>query len=307
LIAALLKEVTRSFELEHGKVASGQVAIVGMGKLGGFEMTASSDIDLILIYDCDAAEVQSDGRKPLAPSHYYARLTQRLITALSAQTAEGGLYDVDLRLRPSGQKGPVATRLSSFIDYQNNEAWTWEHLALTRARVIAGDAMLRDKVSAAIRAVLTMQRQRDVIAADVFDMRQRIATEKGTEDIWDLKQVRGGLVDLEFIAQYLQLVEASEHPEVLDQNTLGAFTKLAAGGILDRALSATLIEAGALLHTLTQILRLSLDHGFRPETAPSGLKQLLVRAAGVETFDALESALQQRLNAVREAFATVIP
>jgi [glutamine synthetase] adenylyltransferase / [glutamine synthetase]-adenylyl-L-tyrosine phosphorylase len=307
LIAALLAEVTRSFEQEHGKLASGQVAVVAMGKLGGREMTASSDIDLILIYDCDAGDVQSDGRKPLATSHYYARLTQRLITALSAQTAEGGLYDVDMRLRPSGQKGPVATRVSSFIDYQNNEAWTWEHLALTRARVIAGDAKLRDKVSAAIRAILTKPRQRGVIAADVLDMRQRIATEKGTADIWDLKQVRGGLVDLEFIAQYLQLVEASEHPEVLDQNTLSAFTKLAAAGILDRMLSATLIEAGALLHTLTQILRLSLDHGFRPETAPGGLKQLLVRAAGVETFDALESALEQRLNAVRAAFTTLIP
>ena len=306
LIAALLNEVRRSFEPEHGKLAGGQAVIVAMGKLGGREMTASSDIDLILIYDCDAGEVQSDGRRPLAPSHYYGRLTQRLITALSAQTAEGGLYDVDMRLRPSGQKGPVATRLSSFIDYQNNEAWTWEHLALTRARVIAGDVQLRDKVSAAIRAVLTKPRQRNVIAADVLDMRKRIATEKGTADIWDLKQVRGGLVDLEFIVQYLQLVGASEHPEVLDQNTIGALQKLATVGVLDDKLSDALIDAGGFLHTLTQILRLSLDHGFKPELAPEGLKQLLVKAAGVETFDRLETSLKQRLNAVHEAFGALI-
>jgi [glutamine synthetase] adenylyltransferase / [glutamine synthetase]-adenylyl-L-tyrosine phosphorylase len=307
LIAALLNEVRRSFELEHGKLAGGQAVVVAMGKLGGREMTASSDIDLILIYDCAIDAVQSDGRRPLAPSHYYARLTQRLITALSAQTAEGELYDVDMRLRPSGQKGPVATRLSSFIDYQNNEAWTWEHLALTRARVIAGDGMLRDKVSAAIRAVLTKPRQRDVIAADVLDMRQRIATEKGTEDIWNLKQVRGGLVDLEFIAQYLQLVGAFEHPDILDQNTTGALQKLAAADVLDQSLSGTLIEAGGFLHALTQILRLSLDHAFDPARAPGGLKQLLVKAAGVETFAMLETTLKQRLSAVHAAFNVLIP
>jgi glutamate-ammonia-ligase adenylyltransferase len=306
LVAALLGEVTCNFEQEHGRLPGGQAAIVAMGKLGGREMTASSDIDLILIYDCAADVIQSDGRRPLAPSHYYSRLTQRLITALSAQTAEGGLYDVDMRLRPSGQKGPVATRLSSFVEYQNTEAWTWEHLALTRARVIAGNRGLRDKVSAAIRAVLTKPRQRAQIAADVLDMRQRIAAEKGTSDIWDLKQVRGGLVDIEFIAQYLQLVSAAEHPEVLDQNTLQALDKLAAAGVLDQATCESLTKAGRLIHNLTQILRLSLDHGFDPKTAPGGLKMLLAKAGEAETFPALETALRQRLGTVHEALDALI-
>ena len=116
-------------------VAGGKVAILGMGKLGSRELTAGSDVDLILLYDHDADAEESDGRKPLAPSHYFTRLTQRLIAAVSAPTAEGVLYELDLRLRPSGNKGPVATHIESFSKYQRQEAWTWEHMALTRARV----------------------------------------------------------------------------------------------------------------------------------------------------------------------------
>jgi glutamate-ammonia-ligase adenylyltransferase len=186
-----------------------------MGKLGGREMTATSDLDLIVVYDFDENASQSDGERPVAPSQYYARFTQRLVTALTAPTAEGTLYEVDLRLRPSGQKGPVATQLSGFVDYQIREAWTWEHLALTRARVVSADPELTAKVEAAIHATLVLARDRAKIAADVREMRARIAADKGTDNIWNLKQVRGGLVDLEFIAQYLQLVSASAHPEVL--------------------------------------------------------------------------------------------
>lgn len=306
LVAALLREVQRSFETEHGRVLGGEAVVVAMGKLGGREMTASSDIDLILIYDCAEDAIQSDGRRPLAPSHYYARLTQRLITALSAQTAEGGLYEVDMRLRPSGQKGPVATRWSSFTDYQTTEAWTWEHLALTRARVIAGSFRLQDKVDEGIRAVLTKARDRAKIAEDVRDMRQRIAAEKGTEDIWNLKQVRGGLVDIEFIAQYLQLVSAHDRPGVLDQNTLAALAKLAAADSLDKAVCARLTEAGQLVQDLTQILRLSLDGGFDPNTAPSGLKHLLAKAGGADTFENLENRLKSLLNEVHSAFDALV-
>ena len=188
-------------EEDHGRVPGGAAVVVAMGKLGGREMTAASDVDLIVIYDFDAAAEQSDGPRPLAPSHYYMRLTQRLINAISARTAEGALYDVDMRLRPSGQKGPVATRLSSFTSYQATEAWTWEHMALTRARVIAGlAASFRQKSKPTFARSSFTRRDRSRIAADVRDMRKRIEAEKATDDIWDLKQVRGGLVDLEFLA-----------------------------------------------------------------------------------------------------------
>src|SRR5262245_52207675 len=124
-----------------------------------------------------------------------------------------------MRLRPSGSQGPVATKLSSFIEYQNASAWTWEHLALTRARAITGPESLRQTISATIKGVLRGTRDRAAVAADVRAMRVRIAEEKRSSDIWDLKQVRGGLIDLEFIAQFLQIAKASAPPDVLDQNT----------------------------------------------------------------------------------------
>ncbi len=306
LVVGLLREVQRDFEADHGRVPGGGCAVIAMGKLGGREMTASSDIDLMLIYDADPDAQQSDGARPLAPSHYYGRLTQRLINAIAAPTAQGTLYEVDMRLRPSGQKGPVATRLSSFKSYQETEAWTWEHMALTRARVIAGDKSLKRRVEADIHHVLTMARDRDKITADVRDMRQRIAAEKGTENIWELKQVRGGLVDLEFIAQYLQLVHAAERPRVLDQNTLSALARMAGQGVIDRPAFEMLHAAGRLLHDLTQILRLSLDHPFDPATAPAGLKALLATAAAADSFEALETRLKAVLSAVHKAFDDLV-
>ena len=216
MIAAMQAEAEREVAKAHGRVPGGGVAVVAMGKLGGREMTAASDLDLIAVYDFDARAELSDGPKPLPPMHYFTRLTQRLISALASQTAEGSLYEVDMRLRPSGQKGPVATQLSGFIDYQQRDAWTWEHLALTRARVVSGPPPLRAAVEQAIRNALTLERDPARIATDVRDMRARIEKEKGTEDIWDLKQVNGGLVDLEFIVQYLQLVHAHERPEILE-------------------------------------------------------------------------------------------
>lgn len=211
-----------------------------------------------------------------------------------------------MRLRPSGQKGPVAAQLSTFREYQAREAWTWEHLALTRARVITGPPALRAEVEAAIRDTLMRPRDRARVAADVIDMRARIAAEKGTDNIWDLKQVRGGLVDLEFMAQHLQLVNAAEHPEVLDQNTLAAYRKLAAAGLLAAGDADRLIAATRLIHNLTQILRLCLEEPFDPATAPSGLKALLARAGDAPDFATLEGALRETLAGVAARFSELV-
>lgn len=302
-ISRLQDTVEQQLRQSHGPVPGGSAAVVAMGKLGGREMTASSDVDLIVIYDCEANAAMSVGLKPLAPSHYYTRLTQRLISALSAPTAEGTLYDVDMRLRPSGQKGPLATQLTSFIDYQVKDAWTWEHLALTRARVLTGSPEFKLVVGGAIRQALLLPRDRAKTAADVLDMRARIAAEKSTDNIWELKQVRGGLVDLEFIAQYLQLIHASEHPTVLDQNTLAAFEKLVAVGVLAPEHVAVLAPAARLIHDLTQILRLCLDEPFDPATAPPGLKAMLARAGDAPDFAALERHLATTL----ERVAALVP
>ncbi|HWB45687.1 MAG TPA: bifunctional [glutamine synthetase] adenylyltransferase/[glutamine synthetase]-adenylyl-L-tyrosine phosphorylase [Hyphomicrobiaceae bacterium] len=306
MIEAMQAAVEREMEKAHGRVAGGAAAVIAMGKLGGREMTAASDLDLLLIYDFDANAVQSDGPRPLPPIQYYARLTQRLISALTSQTAEGKLYDVDMRLRPSGQKGPVATQLSSFIHYQDREAWTWEHLALTRARVISGPPKLRATVEAAIRNVLARPRDAWKIAADVRDMRARIEREKGTADIWDLKQVRGGLVDLEFIAQYLQLIHAAKHPDVLNQNTVAALAGLHAAGVLPAGVADVLLPAARLINNLTQVLRLCLDGPFEAAKASHGLRQLLAAAAGLPDFARVEADLAAHEAAVAELFRRLV-
>ncbi|MEQ1713574.1 MAG: bifunctional [glutamine synthetase] adenylyltransferase/[glutamine synthetase]-adenylyl-L-tyrosine phosphorylase, partial [Hyphomicrobium sp.] len=215
-------------------------------------------------------------------------------------------YEVDMRLRPSGQKGPLATQLTSFVDYQGKDAWTWEHLALTRARVLTGPPEFRTRVESAIRTALLTPRDREKTAADVRDMRARIAAEKGTESIWDLKQVRGGLVDLEFMAQYLQLLHAPAHPGILDQNTLGAYQKLAAAGLLSPAHSDVLIPAVRLVHDLTQIVRLCLDGPFDPAAAPPGLKDLMARAGDVPSFASLETRLSATLDSVAALFPVIV-
>ena len=306
LIEALAAFVGVEMVRSHGSMPGGAAAIVAMGKLGGREMTAASDLDLIVIYDFAADVSASSGLKPVAPSQYYSRFTQRLINAFTAPTAEGALYEIDLRLRPSGQKGPVATQLSSFIAYQTTEAWTWEHMALTRARIVAGPEALRQKIDSAISEVLRRPRDRAKIAADVREMRLRIAAAKGTDDPWDLKQVRGGLVDIEFIAQYLQLIHAAKHPNVLDQNTEQALRKLEAEGLLPPAEAAVLLGAVHRLNNLTQIVRLALIDAFDPAAIPDGLKRLLAQVGDAPTFEILSADLVVQHQQVAEAFDRLI-
>jgi len=306
LIEALSDRVGEELVAQYGRLPGGMSAVVAMGKLGGSEMTATSDLDLIIVYDFTGDDAHSDGERSLPGTQYYTRFTQRLIAALSAQTAEGGLYEVDMRLRPSGSQGPVATKLSGFIDYQERSAWVWEHLALTRARVVAGPIELRREINETIKAVLTRPRDRAAVAEEVKTMRAKIAAEKGTTDIWDLKQVRGGLVDLEFLTQFLQIVHAAEQPDVLDQNTEMALTKLSAAGVLAAGDAEILIPAARLYHTLTQVLRLCLDKPFDPAEAPLALRELLARSSDMPDFATLEAMLKDTLSGVHDAFDRIV-
>ncbi len=306
LIGSLAARVDAELECQYGRMPGGEAAVVAMGKLGSREMTAASDLDLITVYDFTGEDAESDGSKSLPGSHYYTRFTQRLIAALSAQTAEGSLYQVDMRLRPSGSQGPVATRLVSFIDYQEHSAWTWEHLALTRARVVSGPPELRQVIERTISEVLRRPRDRAQVAADVRAMRTKIEAEKGTRDIWDLKHVRGGLVDIEFLTQFLQVVSAHDHPEVLDQNTERALAKLLQAQVITLDDADILVPAATLYHTLTQVLRLCLDKPFAPDDAPRALKDLLARASEMPDFASLEATLKDTLRAVHDAFERIV-
>jgi glutamate-ammonia-ligase adenylyltransferase len=301
-IAHMHRVAREEIEALHGGFSSGGSCVLAMGKLGGSEMTASSDLDLIVIYDHPAVELQSDGKRPLPASQYYNRLTQRLVTGLSAPTGEGRLYEVDMRLRPSGNAGPVATSLQGFRAYQTSDAWTWEHMALTRARIVSGPPGLAAHIDAVRREILAAPRDPAKVAKDVAEMRELIFKEKGSEDVWSLKQVRGGLVDLEFIAQYLQLVHAAEAPEVLEQNTASALRKLAIAGKLDWNDAELLIDGAWLLHSLTQVLRLCYEHDFDARTAPEGLKALLARAIDSPDFSHVEARLAETEQAIARLY-----
>jgi len=291
LVDALKAQVETEMEKAHGRMPDGQCAVLAMGKLGSGEMTASSDLDLIIVYDNAPDAAQSDGPKPLSPQHYYARLTQRLIAALSAPTAQGTLYDVDMRLRPSGNAGPVAVSLDSFIDYQTHKAWTWEHMALTRARVISGGDNIGQRIEDTIGQVLTQQRDPDTVLNDMRDMRQRIARDKGSAGTWDIKMERGGLLDIEFIAQYKQLVHAHDAPDILRRNTVAVLRALARHDFLAPSDADALARAASLYHDLTQAIRLCVEEAFNPASAPEGLKSVVARAGGAPDFASLEAKL----------------
>jgi glutamate-ammonia-ligase adenylyltransferase len=291
VIQRLLPSVEEEFAETAGRIEGGAFAIIALGKLGGREMTASSDLDLVFVYDTAPGVDRSDGAKPLPVSTYYARLAQRLIAALTAHTAEGGLYDVDMRLRPTGNKGPVAVSLESFDRYHKSESWTWERMALTRARMLCGPPALSQQVEQIIRRTLTSGVDPDVLQRDVRAMRQTLAANFTPKSHWDLKFTPGGLVDIEFIAQYLQLRYARESPSILDVNTLAALEKLCDARALEKAAASALIEAARLQQTLLQVLRIAIDGAFDPSIASRGLKQLLARAAGGTDFDTLDAKL----------------
>lgn len=307
VLEQLLSRVWQELEEAHGKMPGAQVALLAMGKLGGQEITCSSDLDLILLYEVPEDTLESDGKRSLAPTQYFARLTQRLVSALTAPTAEGVLFEVDFRLRPSGNSGPLATRFSSFTEYQRKEAWTWEHMALTRARVIASTcATFTSQIEEGIRTIKAGERDVAKLAAEVADMRARIQKEKPAKSPWDLKQIPGGLVDIEFIAQFLQLSHGATHPSVLQQKTETALQACVKAGVLSEAHAEILVPQLRLYEALSQILKLTLSGKFDPQTAPRGLLDLLVMAGGQPTFDHLTRLLEEGQENVRNVFEEIV-
>jgi [glutamine synthetase] adenylyltransferase / [glutamine synthetase]-adenylyl-L-tyrosine phosphorylase len=298
--------VTDRFAARHGRIGGQQTAIIAMGRLGSREMTAASDLDLILLYDFDSERPDSDGERPLHGAHYFARFTQRLISAFTTRTNYGVLYEVDMRLRPSGRAGPVASHVESFAAYQDLEAWTWEHMALTRARVISSSPEFRAQIEAIIRDVLTRPRDRAGIAGDVAEMRRAIALEKGEADIWDLKHAAGGMVDIDFIAQYLQLVHAADQPGILNVATLQVLDNAARLGVLAPSSAEILRSATRLYHDLTQILRLCVSGKFRPETSGEDLLRVMTRAGDAPDFSSLQARLRETQAEVRRVFREIV-
>jgi glutamate-ammonia-ligase adenylyltransferase len=306
IIAALMSVVENELMSASGAISGGVFSVIAVGKLGGREMTAASDLDLVFVYDVPLDAVSSNGPKPLAVSLYYARLAQRLISALTTPTGEGELYEVDMRLRPSGNKGPVAVAFNTFQRYHNGEAWTWERMALTRARVVYGADVFRARIEETIGSALAQPVDRGLLLKDAREMRDKLSAEFPADNPWNMKYAPGGLVDMEFIAQILQLCHAPNKPKVLDPNTISALMKLAAAHVLEPADAQTLISAARLEHALQQVLRIAVEGTLDPAQATPGLKGLLARAAGTADFETVEGHLVDAQARARKIFSRLL-
>ncbi|MCQ0971168.1 glutamine-synthetase adenylyltransferase [Paracoccus sp. TK19116] len=292
-LAALIPVTAAEFATNHGPPPGRGAAVLAMGSLGARSLHAASDLDLIVIYDADGAET-SDGRRPLAARAYYARLTQAMITAISAPTAEGRLYEVDMRLRPSGRQGPVATSLQSFESYQLTEAWTWEHLALTRARAVAwcgqGGAGLADDVEALRLRVLAERGSEGRVRPDLAEMRARIFAAKATDGDWDAKIGPGRLQDIDLLAQSFALRAGDAARRSAAQIRAGS-----RAGLIGKDDAETLASARRFLWRLHASARLLTDRPLDMARIGLGGQEFLLRETGADTLAAMEEALETRV------------
>ena len=288
MAAAAHRETERKFGSQPGKWV-----VAGLGKLGGEDMTAGSDLDILLVYDAPGAqEAQS----------WYTRFTQRLITALSAETAEGALYEVDMRLRPSGRQGPVATSFSAFRRYHAETAWTWEHMALTRLRPVAGDTQLGASLVQTAQSVRGI-RMPEQITQDVLEMRQRLYRDKPGRGRWDLKLRPGGLLDIEFILQHqLLLSPMVRHTARLSEG----FEALKEAGQLTDEACHLLQSAYRILQSLQQVQRLAFEQIMPRDEISPGLADRLCRAVSVSDFASLEALIEIQCQRVSDLFCKII-
>ncbi|WP_166415759.1 [protein-PII] uridylyltransferase family protein [Cochlodiniinecator piscidefendens] len=298
-VAALWGPVSCEFARKHGAAPGKGAMVLGMGSLGAGRLSAQSDLDLIVIYDADGVD-SSDGRRPLATRPYYARLTQALVAAVSAQMAEGRLYEVDMRLRPSGRQGPVATSVASFENYQRDEAWTWEHLALTRARAIAGEPEVMAQVESLRTTIVSEKGAPETVLQDVIEMRERLAEAKPATHEWEAKLGPGRMQDIELCAEAAALMSGSIQRSVNGQ--LSAGVRL---GWLTREEKSTLMSSYTSFQRLQLCTKLLTEKPLELGEVGSGGVEFLLRELG-ETDGGGANGLALRLNNQAEAAGQVV-
>jgi glutamate-ammonia-ligase adenylyltransferase len=272
---ALADAAVAEFEEMHGQFPGAELVVLGLGRLGGGVLTNASDLDIIYLFTDPEAE-QSDGPKPLGPANYFNRLSNRVTAALSVPTSAGPLYDVDTRLRPQGSKGMLTVSLEAFAAYQRMEAWTWEHMALARARPVFGSESARAKVSALVDEILRQPMEAEKIIADAVKMREEIARHKPPSGPLDVKLGPGGLIDLEFAVHVLQLTrKIGLHPGLR-----AAVDELAANDIVGENIAG----AQRLLTQMLVTIRL-----IAPETTTPSEEscELMAKACGSDSWNEL--------------------
>lgn len=308
-ISALCDRVEQRFADVHGGFRGQRLAVLGLGKLGSREMSATSDLDLIFVYDIPSDLETSDGAQPLSPIQYYTRLSQKIVTALTAHTNEGALYEVDMRLRPSGRAGPLANSLEGFETYHAQSAWTWEHMALTRARVIHGPAALVDRLAEIVRATLRRPRDPGALVRDVADMRDRIAQHAPAKSAWDFKHLPGGLFDIDFVAQYLALLHAAARPDLLAPHPAEMLRRMAEAGLIERADAECLQATRTLLSDVQSLLRLTLngdEAAFDETSAPEGQRRLIAATEDAADLTSLKARIAAEAAAARAIYERIV-
>ncbi len=304
-LGCLVERVSAEFARRHGKIEGADFAIIELGKLGSREMTTTSDLDLVFVYELPEGTIGSDGPKPLDPVTYFTRFSQRLINAITAPTAEGTLYSIDMRLRPAGNAGPIVTTLAGFERYHREEAWTWEHMALTRARVLSGHEDFRQHVADHLRMILLQAHEPEKLVVDVLEMRERLEREKPASGPWDVKMRQGGLLDCEFLAQYWQLSFGPGHPEILEGDTELVFVALEKAGLVDEDEAEQLTGAVRFLRRFQGYLRLTLGEAASDADmagAPDAIRVGLTRACDALDFAWLQDTLEEVALQVSESF-----
>jgi len=292
VLGALLPEVKADFASRNGTVAKSQMAVIALGSFGGRELTQGSDLDLVLLYEAPG-DARSKKGKGLPASQYYIRLGQHFLTALSAMMGAGKLYDIDLRLRPSGRWGPLVVTLEAFLDYQKSSAWSFEHMALTRARVVAGGAKFKSGIEAALSEILTMKRTPAKLARQMDEVRQKYFEEMGSANIWSVRQVRGGLIDAEYVLQFHLLKEGHKHPAIFDSDFNQATRNLVDIKALDPDAAKTLMDAHDLYLEIHGLLRLCHAENPTDESLTADLKSLIASATGIAGGQNISEVLKE--------------
>ncbi len=292
-IVVLAEAAIAEFRQAHGEVPGSELVILGLGRMGGGALTHASDLDLVFLFTGEHL-ADSDGARPLGVTHYYNRLAQRVSAALSVPTAEGALFEVDTRLRPSGEQGPLAVSFDSFARYQREQAWTWEHMALCRARPLFGSAEARGELAGIVEQVLKRQRDPDQLCADVLEMRATMAGHKPPKGPLDIKLARGGLVDLEFLTHFLQLRDGIALVPQLGE----AVRALVEAG----ALPPALVPAHDTMARLLVAMRLLAPDGDMP---PPAACQVLARACGASDWEGMLASLAEARVAVAAAWQAI--
>jgi len=301
IIETMLDVVKTEFSFQHGSIDGEKFCILAMGRLGSCELTATSDLDLIFLYDFDPNREESNGVKPLPASLYFIRLMQRFISAMSSPTSEGKLFELDFRLRPSGNAGPLATHIDAFIKYQQEKAWVWETQALTRARPVAGNGDLCKTIEAAIPQILQQRDDSFVLKKEISKMRRLVEKEKGVDNVWDLKNVSGGLLDIEFIAQFLAIKNGTNEKTgtrsiILDQRHTD----------ISQDQRDLLLSAFDTYNTVLQLQRICIGETLDTEKVTTGFIEIVCSSMDMPDMGAAEANLKSLQYRVRTIFNSIM-